>query len=69
MNEDMNSLQRIDVCNKMLDNLVEAQGRAKAGFIMIIDDMLQKIRDDILIKEEQLRDLQKNQNGETMSPD
>ena len=73
MNENMSSLERIDVCYQMLDHIVEAQGRAKAGYVMIIDDMLQKIQEDILIKEEQLKDLQSNQNGtedsEPLSPE
>ena len=56
MPENMTTLDRIDTIRKCLDNLVEAQGRAKAGYIYVIDDFLNRVRDDVLIMEEKLKD-------------
>lgn len=59
MPENINSLQRIEIIRGLLDSLVEARGREKAGYISIIDDFLNHIQEDILIKEEQIKDLKK----------
>lgn len=66
--KEMTSLDRIDVIKGLLDKLVEAQGRAKAGYITVIDDFLNKIRDDLLVKEAQIQDLLNKEEIETMSP-
>ena len=58
MNEDMTALNRIDIIRGLLDKLVEAKGREKAGYIAIIDDFLNHIQEEILVKEEQIKDLQ-----------
>jgi hypothetical protein len=57
MNEkDPSVLDKIDsVCN-VLDRLVEAQGRANAGYIWVINDLMDGIKKDVLIMEEQLKD-------------
>lgn len=67
--KEMTSLDRIDVMKGLLDKLVEAQGRAKAGYITVIDDFLNKIRDDLLVKEAQIQDLLNKETIETMSTD
>lgn len=59
MNEDMNSLKRIEIIRGLLDSLVEAKGREKAGYISIIDDFLNHIQEDILVKDEMIKDYQK----------
>ena len=67
MSENMSSLERIDIVRGLLDKLVEARGREKAGYISVIDDFLNHIQEDILIKEEMLKDLQKQNKSETES--
>jgi len=67
MSENMSSLERIDIIRGLLDKLVEARGREKAGYISVIDDFLNHIQEDILIKEEMLKDLQKQNKSETES--
>ena len=67
MPENMDSLTRIDVIRGLLDKLVEAKGREKAGYIAVIDDFLNHIQEDILVKEEVLKDLQKEDKSETES--
>lgn len=62
MPEKMTTLERIETCRGMLDRLVDAQGRAKCGFIYAIDEFLNSIQSDVLIMEEQLKD-QNIQNG------
>ena len=59
MNENMNSLERINIIRGLLDSLVEAKGREKAGYISIIDDFLNHIQEDILVKDEMIKDYQK----------
>ena len=59
MNEDMSTLEMIDTCGAMLDKLTDAQGRAKCGYITIIDDLLRKIRNNTLVNEAKLNDLSK----------
>ena len=67
--KEMTSLDRIDIMKGLLDKLVEAQGRAKAGYITVIDDFLNKIRDDLLVKEAQIQDLLNKEKVEPMSTD
>lgn len=62
MPENMTSLKRIEIIRGLLDSLVEAKGREKAGYISIIDDFLNYINEDLLIKEETIKDLQKRLN-------
>ena len=62
MSENMTSVKRIEIIRGLLDRLVEAKGREKAGYISIIDDFLNYINEDILIKEETVKDLQKRLN-------
>lgn len=66
--ENLSSIDRIDIMRNILDNLVNADGRTKCGYIMVLDEYLNKIREDLLIKEEQIRDLNSNK-SETMSPE
>lgn len=56
MSENMSVLEKLDVVCNLLDKLADAQGRAKCGYIYIIDDFINKIRSDVLIMEEQLKD-------------
>ena len=77
MNENMSSLERIDVIGGLLDKLVDAQGRLKAGYIAVIDDFLNHIKEDILIMEEKIKDYESaeeisitiGEDSETMSPE
>ena len=67
--KEMSSLERINMIGTFLDNLVDAKGRAKCGYISIIDDFLNKIKDDIILKDTQIQDLLKevNKKDETIS--
>lgn len=63
---DMSTLDRIDAIQALLDKLADAQGRAKCGYIYIIDDFINRIREDVLVMQEQLKD--KNEaSSETLS--
>jgi hypothetical protein len=53
-------LEKLDLCENLLDKLVDAQGRAKCGYIYIISEWLNDIKQHVLILEEQVKD---NQNG------
>lgn len=56
MPENMTTLQKIDLVCNLLDKLADAQGRAKCGYIYVIDDVINKIREDVLVMEGQLKD-------------
>lgn len=62
----MESLEKIDVAQNLLDKLTDAQGRAKCGYIYIISELLDALRNDVLIMKEQIKDAAMN-NDETMS--
>lgn len=61
MPENSSTVDKINTARSLLDRLVDAQGRAKCGYIYIIDDFLEKAAKDVLIMEEQLKDLTKAQ--------
>lgn len=63
MNESLSTIERIDMCGQFLDKLTDASGRAKCGYIYIMNEFLDAIRKDVLVMNEQLKDLQDNQNG------
>lgn len=65
--KDMNTLEKIDVMGNVLDKLADAQGRIKCGYIYVLDDFLTNLRNDFLIMEAKLKDLENNQNGEEKS--
>ena len=62
MPEKYTTLQRIDMCLNFLDRLTDVQGRAKCGYIYILDDFLNAIKNDVLILEEKLKDKEVAQN-------
>lgn len=55
-NRELTPLEKIDTCGTLLDKLVDAQGRAKCGYIYIINEFLNDIKNHVLILEEQVRD-------------
>ena len=61
--DEMSTLDRIDTCAGFLDKLVDAQGRAKAGYIYILNEFLTKIREDVLVMEEKLKDKEAAKDG------
>ena len=63
MNENLSTIERIDMCGQFLDKLTDANGRVKCGYIYILNEFLDAIRKDVLVMNEQLKDLQNNQNG------
>lgn len=72
MPDDMPVLEKIDTIANMLDKLADAQGRAKCGYIYIINEFLDSIKKDVLILEEKVKDIENapcidinlDQNGE-----
>ena len=56
----MTTLQKLDACASFLDQLVDAKGRAKCGYIYILSDVLERIRQDVIA----MQNAQNNQNGE-----
>lgn len=61
--KEMTPLEKIDACGVLLDKLSDAQGRAKCGYIYIMNEFLDDIKNHVLIIEEQLKD----KNNETIS--
>ena len=57
-------LEKLDLCGSLLDKLSDAQGRAKCGYIYIINEFLNDIKQHMLILEEQVKDLSR-----TIPPD
>lgn len=56
--KEMSPLEKIDACGTLLDKLTDAQGRAKCGYIYIINEFLDDIKNHVLILEEQVKDLE-----------
>ena len=54
--KEMTPLEKIDACGTLLDKLTDAQGRAKCGYIYIINEFLNDIKNHVLILEEQVKD-------------
>ena len=55
---DPTPLEKIDMCGTFLDKLTDAQGRAKCGYIYIINEFLNDIKQHVLVLEEQVKDIQ-----------
>lgn len=64
MPENMSVLDKIDFVRSCLDKLADSQGRAKCAYIYIIDDAVNKIRNDILILQEQVKDKESTEEPE-----
>lgn len=58
--KEMTPLEKIDACGTLLDKLTDAQGRAKCGYIYIINEFLNDIKNHVLILEERVKDLEPN---------
>ena len=63
--KELTPLEKIDACGSLLDKLTDAQGRAKCGYIYIINEFLNDIKTHVLILEEQVKDTEPN--SETIS--
>ena len=74
-NENMTPLDKITALETTLDRISDSTGRAKAGYVWVMTEILQNLRKDILIMEEKLNDkeepeitieesAEENQNGE-----
>lgn len=72
--EDMTALEKISALENTLDRIADSTGRAKAGYIWVMTEILNKLKNDILIMEEQIKDkeepeisieplVEENQNG------
>ena len=72
--EDMTALEKISALENALDRIADSTGRAKAGYVWVMTEILGKLKNDILIMEEQLKDkeepeisigplVEENQNG------
>ena len=66
--DEMKPLEKIETSMVLLDKLTDAQGRAKCGFIYIINEMLESLRKDVLVMEAQVNDI-KVKTTETVSPE
>ena len=47
MPENLTPFQKCDTIDNLLDKLVDAKGRAKCGYIYIIGEFVDQLRDDI----------------------
>lgn len=55
-------VDKINACQTMLDNLAEAQGRAKCGYIYIINEILEILKVEVSAMESDLKSIT-NQNS------
>lgn len=71
MNTDIAPSDRVDMIKTMLNKLVDSTGVEKCNYVCAIDDFLNRLREDVVIMEQRIQDLEeKNQNSgdsETMS--
>ena len=70
MPEKLTSIQKLDTIGNLLDKLTDAQGRAKCGYIYIINEFVNELRNEVLVMEEKLKDLEhkEDEEAETSSP-
>ena len=75
---EMSALEKLDALRIMLDNLSNANGIEKCGYIVFAADMVNKLKEDVLIMEDKLKNYQKgpivkmvgtNDENETLSPE
>lgn len=55
-NENMTPLEKISALETSLDRIADSTGRAKAGYVWVMTEILNKLKNDILIMEEQIKD-------------
>jgi hypothetical protein len=68
MPEKLTSIQKLDTIGNLLDKLTDAQGRAKCGYIYIINEFVNELRNEVLVMEEKLKDLEHKEDEETETP-
>lgn len=54
--EDMTALEKISALENTLDRIADSTGRSKAGYVWVMTEILSKLKNDILIMEEKLKD-------------
>jgi len=64
--QQLKPLEKIDAINGALDKLSDAQGRAKCGYVWAIANLMEELRSDVLIMEEQIKDIQNGTEIEVM---
>jgi hypothetical protein len=62
MPDNYTTMEKLDMCGDFLDKLSEAKGRAKCGYIYIMNEFLESIRKDFKALEENI------QNGIEIEP-
>ena len=68
MPEKLTSIQKLDTIGNLLDKLTDAQGRAKCGYIYIINEFVNELRNELLVMEEKLKDLENKEDEESETP-
>lgn len=68
MPEKLTSIQKLDTIGNLLDKLTDAQGRAKCGYIYIINEFVNELRNEVLVMEEKLKDLEHKEDEEAETP-
>lgn len=68
MPEKLTSIQKLDTIGNLLDKLTDAQGRAKCGYIYIINEFVNELRNEVLVMEEKLKDLETKEDEEAETP-
>ena len=62
--KDLSPVEKISTCQNMLDKLTDAQGRAKCGYIYIINEILEALKTQVIEMEDNLKTTYTtNQNG------
>lgn len=55
----MSPIEKISTAQNLLDGLADAQGRAKCGYIYIINEFLNELYKDVLVMQERLKTYEK----------
>lgn len=63
MNDNMTPFQRCDAIDNLLDKLADAHGRAKCGYIYIIGELINQLREDINKIQNGIENREANEDG------
>lgn len=63
--KELSAVDKIMTCQNMLDKLADAQGRAKCGYIYVINEILDALRIQVSMMEEDLKGITNQNDIET----
>lgn len=60
MLENLSTLEKINMADNVLDQLIDAKGRNKCANICVLGELLNLLKNDVLILEEKVKDKEKS---------